>query len=200
MPRIGMSAAAFRAKAIDIALTHVRRHGFERVRLGDVAKELGVSHVALYSHFVDKAALLEAVTERWLEEVNTKLSAICASERHPGEKIHLWFVELYRLKRERILSEPELYRAFDTAMVSKKQCITMHLAEMRKQLLELVQEATEKPDDTTTERIALLLFEATTSFHHPKLVAEHSGENREWLLRFVLNALMIGTGLASPES
>ncbi len=53
MPRTGMTAQQIRAKAIDITLACMRKHGFEKVRLSDVAKDLGVSHPAHYAHFAD---------------------------------------------------------------------------------------------------------------------------------------------------
>ena len=60
MPKTGLSAAEIRDKAIEVTVEQMRRHGFDRVRLVDIAKDLGVSHAALYSHFADRRALLDA--------------------------------------------------------------------------------------------------------------------------------------------
>ncbi len=192
MPRIGLSAPAVRAKAIDITLAQMRRHGFERVRLRDVASELGVSHVALYAHFTDKAALLDAVTERWLDDVNAALAAIGSSRRSPVGKIRAWFVTFYRLKRERMLRDPELYRAFDAAAQGNKPVIAVHLATLRGQLLALVEGAAAQLGADSAHDKAALLFEATTAFHHPKLVAERCTEDREAVLLQILDAMLIG--------
>lgn len=192
MPRIGMTAPVIRAKAIDITLAHMRRHGFERVRLSDVARDLGMSHAALYAHFADKAALLDAVTERWLNEVNATLEEICFLDKDPIEKIQAWFLKLYQSKRERVLCDPELYRAFDAAAALKKPFVVAHLATVNRQLLGLVEGAAGALGGNAPQRQATLLFEATSAFHHPKLVAEHFKENREPLLKRVLEALLIG--------
>ncbi len=196
MPRIGLSAPVVRAKAIDITLAQMRRHGFERVRLRDVAGELGVSHVALYAHFADKAALLDAVTERWLDEVGAALAAIGSSPNSPTEKIRAWFVTFYRLKRERILHDPELYRAFDAAAQGRKPVFAAHLATLKGQLVALVAGAAEQLGSDSAPDTAALLFEATTAFHHPKLMAERCGEDREAVLLEILDAMLLGIAAA----
>ena len=192
MPRTGKTAEETRASAIDTTLALIRKHGFEKVRLVDIAKELGVSHAALYAHFTDKAALLDAVTERWLSETNAVLDKVCRSQKDPRQKIQDWFVQMYQVKRKRVLYDPELYRAFDVAAATKKPYVIAHLAKVNQQLIELVKEASGTLGTDTPQRQATILFEATSAFHHPKLMGEHFKENREALLKRILNAVMVG--------
>jgi AcrR family transcriptional regulator len=194
MPRTGMTAQEIRAKATDVTLARMRRHGFEKVRLSDVAKDLGVSHAALYAHFVDKAALLDAVTERWFNETDALLEEVCLAKKKPLQKIHDWFLKRYQIKRERALCDPELYRAFDVSAALRKPFVVAHLATMNRQLVGLVEEAAGRLGGDAPERQATLLFEAMSAFYHPKLVAEHYGEDRELLLKSVLDAMLIGMG------
>ena len=42
----------------------------------DVARALGVSHGSVYRHFASKAALREAVIERWLPRISAPLAAV----------------------------------------------------------------------------------------------------------------------------
>ncbi len=194
MPRTGMTAQEVRARATDITLAHMRRHGFEKVRLIDVAKDLGVSHAALYTHFADKNALLDAVTERWLDEADALLETICSAKKDPLQKIRDWFLTLYRVKRERVLRDPELYRAFDMAASLRKPFVIAHLATVNRQLVGLVEEAAGALGSDAPQRQAALLYEATSAFHHPKLMAEHFEENREPLLKRILDAMLTGMG------
>ena len=60
MPRTGLSPEKARQRAVEIAVARIRENGFVKLRLADVAREMGVSHAALYAHFRDKAALLDA--------------------------------------------------------------------------------------------------------------------------------------------
>ena len=48
----------------------LRRHGPAKATVVDVARALGVSHGSVYRHFRTKAALREAVTKRWLNELD----------------------------------------------------------------------------------------------------------------------------------
>ena len=196
MPRTGMSAEAIRDKAIQATLTRMRLFGFEKVNLSDVAKDLGVSHAALYAHFTDKAALLDAVTERWLRETDAVLEAVCLAKGEPIRKIERWFVKMYRLKRQRALSDPEPYRAFEVAAQLSKPFVVAHLLTVHRQLTELISEASGCLTDSTPARQAELLYEAMAAFHHPKLVLQHAAEERERLLKRVLHTMLAGLGLS----
>src|SRR5271155_2724206 len=106
MPKTGLTAEAVRDKAIEVTIEQMRRHGFDRVRLVDIAKDLGVSHAALYTHFADRSALLDAVSERWVNALETSLEAICRKDKDPVSKIHEWFQKLYSAKRAKALNDP----------------------------------------------------------------------------------------------
>ena len=195
MPRTGMSPKEVRSKAITVALSHMRRHGFERVRLSDIAKDLGVSHAALYSHFEDKAALFDAGVESWLRETDTALKAICqqpVEDLDPLQPIRNWCLKRYQLKRERVMRDPEMYRAFDAAAALRKPFVLRHLAEVHQQLAGLVAKAGKALTGSTPEDQATLLLTALSAFYHPKLMAEHFEENREPMLLRVLDTLLAG--------
>jgi AcrR family transcriptional regulator len=194
MPKTGMSPAQIRAKAIDIAVEQMRRYGFEKVTLVGIAKELGVSHAALYMHFADKGALLDAVSERWLRLIEATLDPVIHKNTDPIARIHEWFSKLHQIKRERVLKDPELYKSFHAAAKSEKPFYREHLANMRRQLEEMVKRAVSKKKLTKqpVDKSVTLLLEATTGFHNPTLVAQHSHEKRENLLRQVLDTVIDG--------
>src|SRR5690348_388708 len=178
MPRTGLKAEDIKEKAIDATIEKIRELGFEKVRLTDIARELHVSHAALYAHFKDKSDLLDAVSERWLLELDEKLEKICRKNKHPIEKIHSWALALHRAKVEKVSRDPELYRAFDAAAERSKPFIDRHLESMGRQLSGLVAEAlalagVKKADPDLITRIIL---ESTSAFHHPRLVVQHLGE------------------------
>ena len=188
MPRTGMPAAELKNRAIDIASARVQQDGFERVRMSDVARAMGVSHAALYAHFEGRSALLDAVTARWLTETELALQAVCDADRPPLERIERWLVERYRRKRGRALAEPEVYRAFDAAAALHKPHVRAHLAAIRGQL-EALLAAAALPHGTASEQTTLLL-EATAAFHHPKLIADHAHGDREPLLLRIARAML----------
>jgi AcrR family transcriptional regulator len=194
MPKTGLTPAAIRDKAIEVTVERMRRHGFDKVRLVDIAKDLGVSHAALYTHFADRGALLDAVSERWLNALESSLEAICRKEKDPIAKIHEWFQRLHRTKRDKFSNDPEPYKSFHVGAEGLKPFYTSHLARVHRQLAHMVGEAVTEKKLTrySIDRTVSLLFETTTAFHNPKLVAQHVHEKREPLLKQVLNVAIDG--------
>lgn len=195
MPRTGFTAEELRARALDATLAQMRRHGFERVRLSDVARELGISHAALYAHFDSKAALLDAVTERWLADEDAKLWKICASPGEPVEKLRAWFVARHRVKVDHARHDPEVYRSFDFATAEDKPFIQEHRLEISRQLERLLAEA----GVGTGQDGVRILIEAMAAFLHPSLVARHLGEDREGLISSVLDTVLAGLGIGLSD-
>ena len=194
MPKTGLTAAEIRDKALDVTIEQIRRYGFDKVRLVDIAKDLGVSHTALYSHFADREAVLDAVSERWVNALESSLEAICRRDKDPVAKIHEWFQKLYRTKREKVLNDPELYKSFNVAAEGRKPFYRNHLTRMSGQLARLVEEAVAKKKLTKypVETTIALLFETTAGFHNPRLVAQRVDGKRELLLKQVLDVVIDG--------
>ncbi|HEX7676041.1 MAG TPA: TetR/AcrR family transcriptional regulator [Bdellovibrio sp.] len=199
MPRTGLNPSEIKEKAIDLTIASMRKSGFEKVRLVDIAKELGVSHAALYAHFKDKSALLDAVSERWLMQIDKDLEAVCKKSKDPCEKILQWVLTLHHAKVQKVSNDPELYKAFNLSTASEKPFTNRHLEIMHAQLTGLVREAIAKKRlrNADPEVMASIIRESTMSFHHPRLVAQYLGEKREPLLRQVLESVLKGLKLKS---
>jgi AcrR family transcriptional regulator len=196
MPKTGLSPNELRERALHVAEDRIRLDGFDRVRLADIARDLSISHVALYKHYPDKAALLDAVTLQWLRSLHEALEKIAQSPKGVGVRLPSWFRTYHHVLREKALHDPELFRAFISAWSNKTPSATLHGDTIHHQLDGMVQEAmqiglllhTDPRSDT------LLLLEATIGFHHPRLVAEKADENREPALRRVLETVLQGLG------
>ncbi len=179
MPRTGLTAEEIKRRAVEETIALMREVGFEKVRLSDVARRLDLSHAALYMHFADKEALLDAVSDHWLRHIDETQEAICHQAKPASERIEAWFLNLHRLKRKRFLDDPELYRAFDFATEKKKAFVKRHLQTAHRQLRD-------------AGRVSQILFEAMAAFHHPKMVVAHIEEKRETLLHDTFRLLLRG--------
>lgn len=202
MPRTGLTAEDIKEKAIDAAILKMREVGFEKVRLTDIAKELKVSHAALYSHFKDKSDLLDAVSEKWLLALDETLEKICRKKKDPREKIHTWALAIHRAKVEKVRNDPRLYKAFDMASEQVKPFVNRHLDSMHRQLSGLVGEAIaiRGLPDADRELMTRIISGATMGFHHPRLVAQYIEEKREKLLHQVIDSVLRGLDLSDrPE-
>ena len=194
MPKTGLTSEEIKEKALQIAEDKIRYYGFEKFRLTDIAKELKVSQAALYNHFPDKAALLDAISERWLSRLDNALALITQKEASPRQLILEWFQKYHELKKEKVLQDPELYKSFSMAAELLKPFIVQHLNNVYNQLLILVQKATAAGEihSESPAKAVRLLLEATVSFHHPQMVLEHKAEHRDPLLKDLVEVMLLG--------
>lgn len=195
MPKTGLTQEQLKKRAIDQTIERMRKFGYEKVRLSDIAKDLGVTHAALYGHFADKAALFDAVSERWIDDIDRQLEEVCndCGISNSLERITKWFLVLHRAKREKVQYDPEIFRAFNMSAQIEKEFVQRHLALMDAHLTGMVQQAITdgllKGDAST---IVKILFTATIEFHFPTMVLERIGENREHLLEQILSTIYKG--------
>ena len=196
MPKTGLTPGQIREKAIASTVARMRQHGFEKVSLSDVARDLGISHAALYSYFADKAALLDAVSERWLCAMDDELGKIVKRDRDPLLKLHDWFLKLHRLKRQKVEHDPELYKSFNLASEVMKPFVVTHMENSRRHLTQLVQEAmaAKKMRPDSVPKVVAILRESMSGFSHPKLVIQYLKDNREPLLKQTLETVLKGLG------
>jgi AcrR family transcriptional regulator len=196
MPRTGLTADQVRKKAIKRAQSQLREFGFEKLRFSDVAKYIGVSHVALYAHFKDKTELLDAVTESWLIEMDGALDRVCAGPGTPQQKIVKWFIELHRYKLEKIKNDPELFKAFDCSALEKKPATEAHHRNLHRQLRGLIEQAfSEKLFILyNPEKVHAILLELMVGFYHPRILYLHLHERREPMLKRALEVVLGGLG------
>lgn len=194
MPRTGLSSQEVQEKAIRIAVENIRRHGIEKFRLSDIARRLKVSHTALYNHFPDKAALLDLISERWLNRIDASLDEVARRDLPPRKLIVAWFLEYHRLKLGKVLTDPEIFKTLNLAEEANKPFIFEHLRTMHGQLLFLLEKAVAAGElqVASPETAARILEEATLPFLHPRFVWEHKEEQREALLEQVVAAILAG--------
>lgn len=195
MPKTGLTQEQLKERVIEQTIERMRKFGYEKVRLSDIAKDIGVTHAALYAHFADKAALFDAVSERWIHDIDRQLTLVCndATLNDPLDRITKWFLVLHRAKREKVQFDPEIFRAFNMSAQIEKEFVQRHLALMEAQLASMVQRAIDAEllfGEAKT--IVKILFTATIEFHYPTMVLERISENREQLLEQILSAIYKG--------
>lgn len=156
----------------------LRRHGAAKATVVDVARALGVSHAAVYRHFRTKAALREAVTERWLDRTTAELRRVVDDRSAPAdERLRRWFTTLFAAKREKAGADPELFATYEVLLGENSGVVERHIADLVGHLRLILEEGVARgelalpvADAALTARAA---FDATGRFHDP-------GYAREW--------------------
>ena len=127
----------------------LRRYGPAKANVVDVARALNVSHGSVYRHFPSKAALREAVAERFLDEMSAPLDGVGDARE--------WFDTLIATKRAKAADDPELFATYVALAAESGDVITRHVDHLVQSLTRIVGD----------ERTARALFIATARFHDP---------------------------------
>jgi AcrR family transcriptional regulator len=146
-----------REQILEAAEDVLRRYGPAKTNVVDVARALNVSHGSVYRHFPSKAALREAVAERFLETTSAPLEDIDEPKQ--------WFTTLMATKRAKALEDPELFATYVALARESGDAVQRHVDTLIGQLTRIVGD----------EQTARALFDATARFHDPRHAAEWTG-------------------------
>ncbi|WP_329117015.1 TetR/AcrR family transcriptional regulator [Streptomyces sp. NBC_01465] len=153
----------------------LRRHGPAKATVVDVARVLGVSHGSVYRHFRTKAALREAVTERWLGRTEAALAKITADAGEPApSKLEHWLTTLFEAKRHKAGDDPELFATYTVLLDESSGVVDRHLTELVSQVTEIIEQGTREGEFAVDDAgsAAQAVFAATARFHDPGYAAE----------------------------
>ena len=161
---------------LDAAEDVLRRFGPGKATVVDVARALGVSHGSVYRHFASKAALRDAVAERWLARVSTPLAEIAGSDGPAIERLRRWLDALMELKQAKVRSDPELFATYGALAVEAREVITAHVEILTSQLAQIIAAGIAEGTFTVTDPVgaARAILDALVRFHNPAHAAEWS--------------------------
>ncbi|GAA1081784.1 TetR family transcriptional regulator [Kitasatospora arboriphila] len=154
----------------------LRRFGPAKATVVDIARALGVSHGSVYRHFPSKAALREAVTQRWLDRAHDELAAIAAEPGPAAERLHRWLATLFAAKRQKALEDPELFATYMVLVGEVSGTVEEHVDTLVAQIRQIVEDGVRRGEfrDAPAGPVARSVFLATAHFHDPAHAAEWS--------------------------
>lgn len=159
----------------------LRRYGPAKATVVDVARALGVSHGSVYRHFRTKAALREAVTQRWLDQSHARLEAIAEGGDAPAaERLRGWLAELFAAKRRKAGGDPELFATYQALVAEHSGVVDEHIVSMVAQLAVIICQGVADgqfdpaagADAQTAARTARAVWDASARFHDPAHAAD----------------------------
>ncbi|MDJ0344616.1 TetR family transcriptional regulator [Streptomyces sp. H10-C2] len=157
----------------------LRRFGPAKATVVDVARALGVSHGTVYRHFASKAALREAVTQRWLDQSHSTLSAVAAGPQPAPVRLRQWLTELFAAKRRKAGGDPELFATYMALAGEASAVVAQHVEDLVGQLAAIVEDGVARgefslPEPVDPATAARAVWDATGRFHDPAYAAEWS--------------------------
>lgn len=163
-------------RILEAAEDALRRYGPAKANVVDVARALGVSHGSVYRHFESKAALRDAVTDRWLARVSAPLEKIAAQDGPATERLHRWLALLSKTKRKKALVDAELFATYVALVGDARAVVDRHVEDLVEQIARIVADGVEQGEFSVADpkRAARAVFDATARFHNPAFASQWS--------------------------
>lgn len=174
----------------------IRRFGPDKANISDVAKSLKVSHAAIYRYYNGKAALLHAVTERWLTNLHAPSNDILKEDSPADIKLIHLLEEFAEAKRRSAINDPEMFANYIKLAQSSIEVIEKSIEDGISCIKEIIVQGitegiffTEFPQQAArTVYLATSVFIQPNSFEDP---------DRKQNLESVVNLLI--RGLKNPN-
>ena len=151
------------------------RYGPQKTTVVDVARALGVSHGSVYRHFASKAALRDAVTERWLDRVSAPLAKIVA-EDSPAPRAAAQLVRPADRHQAAEGQAPNPNCSPPTMRSSResRDVVRAHVDHLAGQVSAIVADGIRRGEfaDVDPAATGRAIFYATARFHDPSYAAE----------------------------
>jgi AcrR family transcriptional regulator len=158
------------ADAILVAAEDVlRRFGPGKTTVVDVARALGVSHGSVYRHFPSKAALRDAVAERWLARVAGPLEEIVTGSGSAIERLGRWLERLASTKQRMAREDAELFATFRQLTEESREVVAAHVDHLADQAARIIADGVTAGELATVDPATAgrVVLQATARFHHP---------------------------------
>jgi AcrR family transcriptional regulator len=186
-----------RARIMDAAEALFRRLGYGKTTVADIAADLKMSPANVYRFFPSKNAIIEAICQRCLGELEERAWAVARTRGSATERIERLVVEILAYHKENHLTDQRVNDMVLAAIELSWGAIRTHKEHMRMVLEAILREGVERGefealDPRETSRLLML---SLVHFCHPVLVAQYLQEKGELeadartLVRFLLRAI-----------
>jgi AcrR family transcriptional regulator len=188
--------ALTRERILDAAEDVLRRFGPGKATVIDVARALGVSHGSVYRHFPSKAALRDAVVERWLGRVSAPLAAVAEEKGPAAQRLRRWLDLLIAAKREKAHGDPELFATYMALAGEAREVVAAHVDLLARQLTRIIADGVAQGEFAVADptEAARAVIDATGRFHNPAHAAEWSDPGISAAFERVWALLLRGLG------
>jgi AcrR family transcriptional regulator len=186
-----------RARIMETAETLFRRMGFGKTAVADIAAELKMSPANVYRFFASKNAIVEAICQRCLKELDDRAWAVARSRGSAAERLQRLFLEVMTYHKENCLEDQRVNDMVLVAMEQSWDAILAHKEAIRRVAEMIVRQGVETGEFEQVDpaETAGLLMRSMVHFCHPVLLAQclRDGDNLEAGLnsqvRFLLRAI-----------
>jgi len=163
-----------RGRIIETAEALFRRLGFAKTAVADIAAELAMSPANVYRFFPSKNAIVEAICQRCLAELEEKAWAVARSRGPAAARMERLVLEILAYHKENLLTEQRVNDIVLVAIEHSWDAIKAHKEAMRTVTELILRDGIEagefeRVDPRETSELIML---SVVCFCHPVMVAE----------------------------
>jgi AcrR family transcriptional regulator len=173
-PQVRTKPDDTRARIVETAEVLFRRLGFAKTAVADIAAELRMSPANVYRFFPSKTAIVQAICQRCLSEVEENAWAIARSKAPASQRLERLVLEILAYHKENLLTEQRVNDIVLIALEQNWDEILAHKETLRTAVELIVRDGIEagefEPVDPRETSQAIM--RSLVSFCHPVLVAQ----------------------------
>jgi AcrR family transcriptional regulator len=160
-------------RILELACDHLRRFGPKRTTIVGIAEAAGMSHANVYRYFPAKHALFEAVTALWLQPLERDLRLVAEGQDPAYDKIERALTLLQRAYREKLDSDPILFRLLCEAIEKGHVVARKHRNKVQSEIQAIVEEGIGSGSFRMSDRrrAMALVFDLAHRFIQPVSIA-----------------------------
>ena len=188
MPRLSAASILESAKA------QVRRFGENKTNVTDVARDMGVSHAALYRFYPSKSAIMDAIAQEAMDDEARLAAEHVEADGPPAARLMAMLLDLHRHKRERFVGDREIHDLYRRIVVERPDMIAAYAERMTALVARLIERAV-AGDEWHVDDIGVaagVVRDAVMVYVHPAFMAQSSsaGAPAEAMLRATVTTLV----------
>ena len=163
-----------RARIMETAEALFRRLGFGKTTVADIAAELRMSPANVYQFFPSKIAIVEAICQRCLSEVEEKAWTVSRSKAPAGQRMERLFLEILAYHKENLLIEKRVHDMVLVAIEQNWNAILAHKEVMRTVVELILRDGIEAGEFEPVDprETSHVLMRSLVGFCHPVLIAQ----------------------------
>ena len=196
-PRVRTKPDDTCARIMDTAEALFRRLGYAKTAVADIAAELGMSPANVYRFFPSKNAIVEAICQRFLADVEGKAWAVARAKGPAGQRIERLILEILAYHKENVLTEQRVNDMVLAAIELSWDAIRAHKEVMRTVVEVILRDGIESCEFEPVEprETAELILRSVLAFTHPMVVGQCLEEGQDLeaqaraSVRFLLRAI-----------
>ena len=196
-PQVKVRPDDTRARIVEAAEALFRRLGYAKTAVADIAAELHMSPANIYRFFPSKQAIVDAICQRCLAEVEEQAWATARAKAPAAGRLERLVLDILKYHKENLLTETHVHDMVLVAMENSWAAIRTHKETMRTIVEVILRDgiAAGEFEAVDPRQVSEQFMRATVSFCHPVLVAQclQDGEDLEAsasaTVRFLVRAL-----------